>query len=474
MDTVKIRRRGRLISIKPFPDFLRRVLTFTISRSEWQDGDLQSFPQKYEFYEQSPDDPEEYLSEAGFTYRVAENLQENGYKVDHKDLRDINIEDPDLSRITITPRTWQKEALAAIIASDGGLIHVATAAGKTILIEQMCRIHPHTCIVVTSLKSAPLASLYKALKEDMPRKVAGLGVIGKETKPRQITICHANSLHNAPMDQCEHLHFDEVHGAAAEKTSEMLREFTNATAYGYSASVEGRFDNAEPLIEGLFGPVLYSYAHKDAVKDGIVSKLDVHLYSVSGMPIMHDRISDRIREGIIRNQKRNAAIGRILRANYADKSVVVIARDNLEHVYRLRQHLPHYTCVYDKIGPKRWHQLKNKGLIPPDETPLSPGEHLEIADRFRSGDVQKVIATSVWDTGIDLPALQVLWRAEGSPGLIPAIQLPGRVVRPKAEGAILGDTFDDFGPIFRNMSYSRLKKYKAIGYNIVKRKKPWT
>ncbi len=474
MKTVKIRRRGRLISICPFPDFLRRVLTFTISRSEWQDGDLESVPQLYEFYEQSPENSEEYLSEAGFTYRISNELQENGYQVDYADFRNLEIESPDFSKLTIRPRTWQKDAFAAVLSSDGGLINVATAAGKTVLIEQLTRIHPNTRVVITSQESPPLSSLYESLKSDFPHKVAGLGVVGRESNPRQITLCHTASLHKTDMDHTQLLFYDEVHGAGAEKTSEILREFSLANAYGFSASIEGRFDQAEPLIEGLFGPVLFTYDHKDAVRAGDVSSLDVHLYTVSGPSIMHERIADRIREGIVRNRKRNSTIGRILRENYADKSVVVIARDNLEHVFRLRQYLPNYTCVYDKIGPARWHQLKNKGLIPADEKPLSSGEHLKIAQKFRRGEVQKVIATSVWDTGIDLPRLQVLWRAEGSPGMIPAIQLPGRVVRPKEEGAILGDTWDDFGPIFQNMSDARIKRYKQIGYQIIKRKKPWT
>lgn len=468
--TVEIRRLGRLISIDPFPEPLKPLLTCSIQRSEYdpKTGNLDYKQQRERLFYEDPEAPGRYLALAGFTFRITVRLRDLGYEVDYEDIRSLDLERPQFDRLTYKPHDWQKKALAIMLASDGGIFQVATATGKTVLAECMCDLFPSTEIVVTSNESPPIVTLAANLRKKYPREVALLGTLGYGgERPKRITLCHARSLKNAPIERCKLLIFDEVHGAGAPETSKVLTGVRQANMFGLSASPTGRADKAEPIVEGLFGPMLFHKSHKEAVEEELVSPVRAEIYSISGPPVLHDSFRARMKYGVVRNDVRNRAIAEIVKDNYDDKKVVIIVQDNLEHLFRLHRYLPHYTPVYGSMDAPRRSQLQKMGLLPDGYKPLWPGAHHAIAKRFRKGEITKVIATSVWDTGIDLPELQVLVRTDTQPGPIAAIQLPGRVTRKKDDPGILVDFIDRFGSIFEGRSRKRLGYYKKIGYKIV-------
>lgn len=474
MSTIKIRRLGRVCLMDPFPSFLKKVLTFPIQRGEFdaRTKDLSYNPEDKEFWQKNEEGPG-YFYSAGFTYKVCKLLKDEGYEIDYKDLRGINLEEPDFSNLSVTLRKPQKKAIASMEASEGGLIGMGTGVGKTILLSEHCRIHPEACFVISSQETPPLRAVYQNLKTDLGDDVAGLGVVGKEAEPSRITICNAKGLHNAPLRSADVLHFDEVHGAAAEKTSEVLGEATQATMFGFSGSLRGRNDKAEPILEALFGPILYRMSHKEAVEEGYITGIDIHLYTISMGPLYYDSHWERNKFGIVRNSRRNKRVAGITRDFYGDQGnkVVIIAQDDLEHLFRLKQYLPNFSLAYGQMTEKQKSKLIGQGLIDKDYRGLYPGEHHRIAEKFREGEIRRVIATSVWDTGIDLPNLEVLVRAEASSGFIPAVQLPGRATRKgeEKEKSVVVDFFDDFGPQFSGSSKKRIANYKEIGYNIKRR-----
>lgn len=459
-----------MISIDPFPEELKPLLAPSIQRGSYnpKTGNINYQSKTERLFYEDPEAPGRFLTLSGFTFRVTVRLKDLGYEVDYQDVRGLDLSEPRFDRLTYDLHKWQKEALARMVASEGGIVEVGAGAGKTVLAECMCDIYPDTEIVVSSNESAPIVEMTKKLRAKYPREVALLGTIGRGgEKPKRITLCHGRSLKNAPIETCGLFIFDEVHGAGAPETSRVLTGVRRADTFGLSASPTGRNDRAEPIIEGLFGPILYRKPHKEAVEEGLVGKVRAEIYTITGPPVLHDSLRDRLKYGVVRNDIRNRAIAEILKDHYEDKKVVVIVQENLEHLFRLLQYLPHYTPVYGNMDPPRRAQLQKMGLIPDGYKALWPGAHHAIAEKFRKGEVTKVLSTSVWDTGIDLPNLQVLVRTDTQPGPIKAIQLPGRVTRKKEDPGILVDFIDQFGPIFENRSQKRLASYRKIGYEIV-------
>lgn len=469
---ISIIRSGRLIAIKPFPDSLRNELTFAIMESEYKKGKMIFTRARKTMFSENPDDAEEYFAPAGFTSRVYKHLLDLGIPkedIAYKDIRELKIEKPQLT--LMEPLTDpQKEAIARVFTSACGIIWMPTGVGKTYLIKQIIRALPNTKIVITGHDSEPLKSLYDYLvKLYGYSEVTAIGKIGKSLFPGRITICHIKSLLKAPIDEVPLLIYDEVHGAASPERATSLSKVPYANMFGFSASPKGRLDQKEPIIEGLFGPIIYKMPYTAARDQGLVSDIHVHIYTVKGVDRDYDTHYKRRVYGVVRNEGRNLKIAQAAQ-KYGKYQQIVYALDDLEHVFRLRAYLPEHTPVYGSgsMTEKRYRKLDKMGLIPDGYKPIVAGEEFKLAEKFRSGEITKAICTSVWGEGVDFPNLEVLIRADGIPGVIDCIQVPGRITR-KAEGkevAILVDFFDDFGRTFKNRSLSRISNYRTTGYKV--------
>jgi superfamily II DNA or RNA helicase len=90
----------------------------------------------------------------------------------------------------------------------------------------------------------------------------------------------------------------------------------------------------------------------------------------------------------------------------------------------------------------------------------------KIRKDFESGDLQKVIATTVWKEGVDFPDLEVVIRADGMSGYIVGIQMGGRLTRLSPKDKILIDFNDDFGPKLQDRADRRFDHYRKEGWQI--------
>jgi superfamily II DNA or RNA helicase len=478
-ETIKIRRDGRRLFIEPFPEFLKQELVFLVKDTAFgkgrNAGKIKVQQVKEIMYVEDELSPGRFIVPAGFLYKIWTKLNAMGWErsdIDYKDLRELDLEEPQLDNLDPL-RGWQAEALPQLLSSEGGVIHTSTATGKSFLIKQFCKLYPNTTIIVTGHVGKTLEDIYRYLvKEYGTDQVKGLASIGGDGDPGRITVCHIRSLLSAPIDKAKILIYDEVHGAASTQRVEFLSRVQAANMYGFTASL-CRLDDKDPFVEALFGPILYEKPYKEALAEGLVSRIDVHVYPVEGYLKDYKSYYRRQLYGIVRNNTRNKIVAQAARKYDSDGSTVVFAFNNLEHVFRLKKLLPDYTPVYSpqSMTGKRYNQLLNDGLIPKDYKSLHPGEDFIIADKFFKGEIRKVIATSVWSEGVNLPELNTIVRAEGLPGNVQAVQLPGRVARKtetKNSGVVV-DFNDVFHPTFLNRSKRRFKHYEDLGYSIIRK-----
>jgi len=75
-----------------------------------------------------------------------------------------------------------------------------------------------------------------------------------------------------------------------------------------------------------------------------------------------------------------------------------------------------------------------------------------------------LIASSIYDEGVDLPEVNVLIKASGGKSEVKTIQQVGRGLRPKKEKLIVYD-FNDMNSKFLSAhSKKRIKTYKQEGF----------
>ena len=375
---------------------------------------------------------------------------------------------PDFSKLSGALRPGQDVVLAAIAASQRGVIDCPTAFGKSFVITQIARIYPNQKILVVTPSKSVIQSLFRRLTEGTDRKVQQVraGKVFRETS--EVVVCSAKSLHHIPSDWPDMLLFDECHGAPANLTQQQLVRFT-CRMFGFSASPEGRGDNADMLVEAFFGPVIAHMPYKEAVRTGSVVPIQVYLKRITHNEIVVSSEIERDRYGYWQNHVRNGEIAKIARQIPPHMQSLILVRST-EHALLLHQLLPDFALVHAGKDAQGWQDYIDKGVIPEtyDYATYGNPDTDALSEQFEAGTLKRAISTTIWKEGVDPVHLRVLIRADGASGNIPGTQIPGRLARTtdgKTAG-ILIDFLDAFGDRFYRRSRERVGHYKRKEWEV--------
>ncbi len=360
----------------------------------------------------------------------------------------------------------QGTCLTRIASSDGGIISATTGFGKSVIMRMLCRLYCRAKIHVVT-KSQTLAH---EIFNDLSPIIPNLGFVGGgKRRFSRVTVIMADSLHHG-MGDADILFADECHQLAAPKYAEKLGMYSRTRMFGMSATPTGRADNRDLVAEALFGPILYTISYQDAQAQGRVVPITVEwLRMKSGpalggikMPVYREKI------GVWQNEDRNAAIAARVRQFGPDEQVLIMVK-TIEHAVRLKNLLPEFSLAYAKDGmdEARISDYVKQGLLPADE-PVMTGDRVgQLRTAFAAGTLKKVIANSVWSTGVNFRTLAVLVRADAAASEILDGQIPGRVCRRVPgvkEAAIMIDCWDEWDASLLGRSRKRKANYAKRGW----------
>lgn len=396
---------------------------------------------------------EEVMTFAGLQQRLYSVLTANYVTCAIYDETPKKDVDPAIGAISdVQLRNSQLDIISYIMTHDYGQFNGITGMGKSFLITQICRMYdyPNYRIVVVAPTRPVVSSLYRSLYDYFGGKeVPGdkysshrpvLGKLGDGSKCEgRITVSTTKSLSSyADPAKADLVLYDEVHTAAADNISSTLLHFINAKMFGFSASTEARTDNANLLVEALFGPVLYTVTMSDGQREGYIPNVDAYFYEIFVNEVRRSDPTWRKREAIWQNYSRNtdvAKVARLWEQKLADEDgeepQILVMTDTFEHVACLRKHLPDYEIIYGSIDGRKLKKLQKDGLIDKDFKKRSKKEHDQAIQAFERGDLKKVIATTTLGVGVDAPGLDVIIRADGGSSEISNIQFRGRITRGK-------------------------------------------
>ena len=151
-----------------------------------------------------------------------------------------------------------------------------------------------------------------------------------------------------------------------------------------------------------------------------------------------------VEHGIVGNVRRNAAA---LAAALRHPEPTLILVNQVEHAKWFADRLPDSVACFAEMGKKK---------------------RAKAIDDFKSGRVQRLIGTSIFDEGFDVPMASVLVLVSGGKSRNKAEQRTGRVLRTYAgkSGAVIYDFLDDHHPLMRRHSQGRSQLYRELGYEI--------
>lgn len=456
-------------------ELVRRCTAFTLRKALYgleaiKSGRSMSFERR-ELSGYDPTRPGVFLTYAGFFERVCAEL--NKAKIPYSvNLHEDNPKwhDPDLAsvRTDIKLRQGQLRMFASLATTRRAQFNGVTGGGKSTLINYLISAYPQKdCgIVVVAKQCSVVDGLYRKISQAYPGMPVGRVGDGSRSVER-VTVSTLDSLAHIHPHNVQIMLYDEVHTAGAEKTFQLLSQYTRTRMYGFSGSTECRTDGANHYVEALFGPVRVTIDMEEGQEEGYIPPVEAFFYERFSTPIASSSAVVKKRSGVWRNEERNRDIAKVCRMweqKLGGDPQVLVMTDTLEHVLRLHKLLPDYAIVYASTDPDKLEEFAKEGLLPAGFVPMTSKHKSKLQEQFERGELRKVISTTTLGTGVDAPGLDVIVRADGGSSEITNIQYRGRVMR--GERGIYCDFVDLGWDWSERRSYERIGSAKKAGWPV--------
>ena len=375
-------------------------------------------------------------------------------------------------------RESQISAMETMLENETGILHAATAFGKTVVCCNMiARRGISTLILVdrADLMNQWIKRLdeFLDIDEELPEYQTKTG----RTRKRKSLIGNLQGAHDTltgivdvamirslkkkdgfhPMlKEYAQVYFDECHHAASESAIEVLQEINAKYVYGVTATPK-RGDGKEKINEFLLGPIRYRFTAKDRAEEQNIDHLvyprftrTVKPHHLSKTPYGNDAY-ELIRNNDVRDEQ---IIRDVAYCVQAGRTPVVLTK-YVDHANKLYERLKKYA---DRLI-----------LLTGANGTKARREQVEELNKVDDSDSLILVGTgSLLGEGFDFPRLDTLFMVTPVSGENVVEQYVGRLNRDYVgkENVIVYDYVDSHIPKFDKMYAARLKAYKKIGYEL--------
>ena len=375
-------------------------------------------------------------------------------------------------------RESQIPAAETMLENETGILHAATAFGKTVVCcDMIARRGISTLILVdrADLMNQWIKRLdeFLDIDEELPEYQTKTG----RTRKRKSLIGNLQGAHDTltgivdvamirslkkkdgfhPMlKEYAQIYFDECHHAASESAIEVLQEINAKYVYGVTATPK-RGDGKEKINEFLLGSIRYRFTAKDRAEEQNIDHLvyprftrTVKPHHLSKTPYGNDAY-ELIRNNDVRDEQ---IIRDVADCVQAGRTPVVLTK-YVDHANKLSERLKKYA---DRLIL----------LTGANGTKARRAQVKELNEVDDSDSLILVGTGSLLGEGFDFPRLDTLFMATPVSGENVVEQYVGRLNRDYdgKENVIVYDYVDSHIPKFDKMYAARLKAYKKIGYEV--------
>ena len=359
---------------------------------------------------------------------------------------------PQLKKLHKEPRYYQNDAVDACLGQHRGIVKLPTGAGKTLVSAMLVARVGKPSILFVIGKSL-LWQTHKLFEEIFNQEIGAIGdgvcvlkdinvasiwSVGKAlgvikptkndddeapSKEKEIKQEDYDDIKRMLHASCVNI-FDECHMGSCETFQRIAAELNGSYNIGLSASP--RKGNAEDLlIESVFGNIIINISASELIEKGYLVPPRIKFIPVekqkSDLASYNMNYKEIYKEYIVHNDYRNGLIVR------AGASLVEQGFTTLV----LYREIAHGMALYDGFVNKGIHCHNLSGS---DDTE----RRNEIIAEVMNGKCKLLLASNIFDLGLDLPALSGLILTGAGNSLIRTLQRIGRVIRPSPE---TGKTF---------------------------------
>lgn len=392
---------------------------------------------------------------SGLLPRVERILKANKIPYKIKDNRNLIPFKKKIKTKNIEQREYQERVLDVCLKKKGGIVQAATGSGKSIMItELIANTNVKTMVYVIGIDL--LYQMHETFEHMLGTKV---GIIGDgKAEVRKINVCTvwtaANALGNkyTPFDDedrsktekiddknkakiikairtSEMTIYDECQMLAA-KTLQLINHNSLAADYKFGFSgTPYRDDNADLLLEAVCGNIISEVTASELIKTGYLVKPTIHFVSVpEHSPQLTGNYSSIYRQYIVENEVRNDKI-----IKSVDKLI-----EKGRKILILVKNIKHGQILLDALLKKGLDVYFVRGNIKSEDRNY-------IRQAFIDDEIDLIIASVVYDQGVNLPNLDALVLAGSGKSTGRTLQRLGRVIRahPGKKDAIVIDFLDN-------------------------------
>ena len=376
-------------------------------------------------------------------------------------------------------RQEQDKALKELTKYDNGILHAATAFGKTVVSSAIIAQKKVNTLII--LESSALIEQWKDalekflnIDEELPSYETKTGRVRKrksligtlqgvhDSMTGIIDIAMAGSLckkgeFHKLLNEYGLVLIDECHHSASETIANVLKELKAKYVYGVTATPK-RADGLEKINYMLIGPIRYSYTAKEKAKEQGIQHLVYPRFTRTVPPrgVITGKMHPNEAYDIIHNNdlRDEQIVDDVKNCVSEGRTPVVLSRykDHSEKLYKRLKSYADYVFLMTSNNSKK--------------------EHRKIFEQMRqvgNDESMILVATgSLVGEGFDFPRLDTLFMATPVSFRGVVEQYAGRLNRDYVgkENVIIYDYVDNHIPMFDNMYMKRLKAYKQIGYQI--------
>jgi superfamily II DNA or RNA helicase len=406
---------------------------------------------------------------SGLLFTVCEFLNRHNVEYEIEDKRPTIEPQPELSIQHYTPREYQKEAVAAAVDKGCGIIRMGTGSGKTLVAAMLTAKYNLPTMVYVVGKDL-LYQFHEEMEKALGQKV---GIIGDgKCILKRFNVCSiwtaitafnlkqkvslddedwSPEVYSIDVEEKKAIKFavensqvaiyDEAHFIATD-TIQSIFKASKQCKYRFGLSgTDWRDDGADILLESVCGPRIFNLPSSKVIDLGFLVSPKIALFEVPPLPEELPKHYPTIySKYITTNNVRNRMIEDAARALIKKGRRLLILVRYISHGKALASQLSDIPLFFVN------------GEI--------DGEtRKEVKESFERGELKCLIASSVYDIGVDIPSLDALILGGGGKSTVRALQRIGRVIRifDGKEDAIVVDFID-------NVRY--LDKHSAIRISV--------
>lgn len=317
---------------------------------------------------------------------------------------------------------YQREALSTALRRRRGILWMAMASGKTEIAIGLSRAVPGPWLLLCDSSSLVVQAAERWALRSGGARAGDVGAIadGRWETGRCFTAATFQSIRAALvrtdpaamelLKSAVGLIVDEAHVLPADSFLDVADACPAPFRIGLSATPMARGDRRGTVAVGCLGPVIYRMTSPELIALGKASRPSIRMVRVEQTEFPCFSWRDVYEARVIHGQARNAALVQI--AKVAAKPAIIFVRDVKTHGKILERMLWAEGLKADFVNGAH-----------------STGWRKSVAGALRRGAIDVLVASAVFEKGIDIPELRGVINGAGYQSTIVAVQKLGRGMR---------------------------------------------